>query len=66
MTFAKTLGLLTELGVFYDVDSEFQIKLWGHGSKTREKNDLLLWGCLKRGYFVEKYLKVPPECILSF
>ena len=57
MTFAKTLGLLIELGVFYDVDSDFQIKSSGHGLKTREKYDLLFWGLSKTWIFRRKVLK---------
>src|SRR5690242_7385287 len=57
MTFAKTLCLLIVIGVFYDVDSEFQIKLWGRGSKTREKYDLLFLGLSKTWIFGRKVLK---------
>ena len=57
MASAKTLHLLIELGVFYDVDSEFQIKLWGHGLKTREKYGLLFSGLSKTWIFRGKVLK---------
>ena len=57
MRFAKTLRLLIELGVFYYVDSEFQIKLWEHGSKTRKKYDLPFSDLSKTWIFRRKVYK---------
>src|SRR3954469_4650784 len=54
---AKTLRLLIELGVFYYVDSEFQIKLLEHGSKTRKKYNLLFSGLSKTWIFRRKVYK---------